>query len=256
VEKLAYYTVAECVVVTAVRDGMNLTPYEYIVCRQGLPSSESAPEVSGPRKSMLVVSEFIGCSPSLSGAIRVNPWNIEATAESLNEAISMSEREKQLRHEKHYRYVSTHDVAYWSRSFIQDLERACKDHFRKPCWGIGLGFGFRVVALDPNFAKLSFDSILMSYGRSKSRAIFLDYDGTLVPQASINQRPSEELVSIINTLCSDRNNIVFIVSGRSKSSLASMFSSCPMLGIAAEHGYFVRYIFFITMNLHFVSAMQ
>ncbi|KAM0862280.1 hypothetical protein ACQ4PT_045346 [Festuca glaucescens] len=220
---------------------MNLTPYEYIVCRQGLPSSESAPEVSGPRKSMLVVSEFIGCSPSLSGAIRVNPWNTEATAESLNEAISMSEREKQLRHEKHYRYVSTHDVAYWSRSFIQDLERACKDHFRKPCWGIGLGFGFRVVALDPNFAKLSFDSILMSYGRSKSRAIFLDYDGTLVPQASINQRPSEELVSIINTLCSDRNNIVFIVSGRSKASLASMFSSCPMLGIAAEHGYFLRW---------------
>jgi trehalose 6-phosphate synthase/phosphatase len=242
--KLAYYTVAECVVVTAVRDGMNLTPYEYIVCRQGLPSSESAPEVSGPRKSMLVVSEFIGCSPSLSGAIRVNPWNTEATAESLNEAISMSEREKQLRHEKHYRYVSTHDVAYWSRSFIQDLERACKDHFRKPCWGIGLGFGFRVVALDPNFAKLSFDSILMSYGRSKSRAIFLDYDGTLVPQASINQRPSEELVSIINTLCSDRNNIVFIVSGRSKASLASMFSSCPTLGIAAEHGYFLRYNFF------------
>ncbi|KAK1699198.1 hypothetical protein QYE76_015895 [Lolium multiflorum] len=241
VVKLAYYTVAECVVVTAVRDGMNLTPYEYIVCRQGLPSSESAPEVSGPRKSMLVVSEFIGCSPSLSGAIRVNPWNTEATAESLNEAISMSEREKQLRHEKHYRYVSTHDVAYWSRSFIQDLERACKDHFRKPCWGIGLGFGFRVVALDPNFAKLSFDSILMSYGRSKSRAIFLDYDGTLVPQASINQRPSEELVSIINTLCSDRNNIVFIVSGRSKASLASMFSSCPMLGIAAEHGYFLRW---------------
>lgn len=241
VEKLAYYTVAECVVVTAVRDGMNLTPYEYIVCRQGIPGSESAPEVSGPSKSMLVVSEFIGCSPSLSGAIRVNPWNIEATAEALNEAISMSEHEKQLRHEKHYRYVSTHDVAYWSRSFIQDLERACKDHFRKPCWGIGLGFGFRVVALDPNFAKLNFDSIIMSYGRSKSRAIFLDYDGTLVPQASINQKPSEELVNIINTLCSDRNNIVFIVSGRSRDSLGSMFSSCPMLGIAAEHGYFLRW---------------
>ncbi|KAI5019478.1 hypothetical protein ZWY2020_044366 [Hordeum vulgare] len=241
VEKLAYYTVAECVVVTAVRDGMNLTPYEYIVCRQGIPSSESAPEVSRSRKSMLVVSEFIGCSPSLSGAIRINPWNVESTAESLNEAISMSEREKELRHEKHYRYVSTHDVAYWSRSFIQDLERACKDHFRKPCWGIGLGFGFRVVALDPNFSKLSFDSIIMSYGRSKSRAIFLDYDGTLVPQTSLCQKPSEELVTIINTLCSDKNNIVFIVSGRSKDSLGSMFSSCPILGIAAEHGYFLRW---------------
>ncbi|KAL5202968.1 hypothetical protein ABZP36_013920 [Zizania latifolia] len=241
VERLAYYTVAECVVVTAVRDGMNLTPYEYIVCREGIPGSEFAPEVSGPKKSMLVVSEFIGCSPSLSGAIRVNPWNIEATAEALNEAISMSEREKQLRHEKHYRYVSTHDVAYWSKSFVQDLERACKDHFRKPCWGIGLGFGFRVVALDPHFTKLNLDSIIMSYERSKSRAIFLDYDGTLVPQSSINKNPSKDLVKIINTLCSDRNNTVFIVSGRGKDSLDKKLTSCPKLGIAAEHGYFLRW---------------
>ena len=29
---------------------------------------------------MLVVAEFVGCSPSLSGAIRVNPWSIEAVS--------------------------------------------------------------------------------------------------------------------------------------------------------------------------------
>ncbi|VAH79691.1 unnamed protein product [Triticum turgidum subsp. durum] len=241
VEKSAYYTIAECVVVTAVRDGMNLTPYEYIVCRQGTPRSESSSEVTGPKKSMLVVSEFIGCSPSLSGAIRVNPWNVEATAEAMNEAISLSDQEKQLRHEKHYRYVSTHDVAYWSKSFIQDLERACKDHFRRTCWGIGLGFGFRVVALDPHFTKLNMDSIVMAYERSESRAIFLDYDGTLVPQTSINKTPSSEVLRIINTLCSDKRNIVFIVSGRGRDKLGEWFSSCPKLGIAAEHGYFLRW---------------
>ena len=241
VEKSAYYTIAECVVVTAVRDGMNLTPYEYIVCRQGTPRLESSSEVTGPKKSMLVVSEFIGCSPSLSGAIRVNPWNVEATAEAMNEAISMSDQEKQLRHEKHYRYVSTHDVAYWSKSFIQDLERACKDHFRRTCWGIGLGFGFRVVALDPHFTKLNMDSIVMAYERSESRAIFLDYDGTLVPQTSINKTPSSEVLRIINTLCSDERNIVFIVSGRGRDKLGEWFSSCPKLGIAAEHGYFLRW---------------
>jgi trehalose 6-phosphate synthase/phosphatase len=240
VEKIAYYTIAECVVVTAVRDGMNLTPYEYIVCRQGAPESESTPEVGGPKKSMLVVSEFIGCSPSLSGAIRVNPWNIEATAEAMNEAISMPEQEKRLRHEKHYRYVNSHDVAYWSRSFIQDLERACKDHFRRTCWGIGLGFGFRVVALDPHFTKLNLDSIVNAYETSESRAIFLDYDGTLIPQTSINKAPSAEVLRIINTLCSDRRNIVFLVSGREKDKLGEWFSSCPKLGIAAEHGYFLR----------------
>ncbi|KAJ0986367.1 hypothetical protein J5N97_004723 [Dioscorea zingiberensis] len=240
-ERIAYYTIAECVVVTAVRDGMNLIPYEYIVCRQGISDSESGQDSGSPKKSMLVVSEFIGCSPSLSGAIRINPWNTESTAEAMNEAISMSEAEKQLRHEKHYRYVSTHDVAYWSRSFMQDIERSCKDHFRRRCWGIGLGFGFRVVALDPNFQKLNVDVIASAYQKAKSRAILLDYDGTVMPQTSINKTPSAEVISIINKLCADSKNVVFIVSGRGRDSLGKWFSPCKKLGIAAEHGYFMRW---------------
>ncbi|CAK9321126.1 unnamed protein product [Citrullus colocynthis] len=240
-ERAAYYTVAECVVVTAVRDGMNLTPYEYVVCRQGTSGSDYSTETNGPQKSMLVISEFMGCSPSLSGAIRVNPWNIEATAEALNEAISMADAEKQLRHEKHYKYVSTHDVAYWSRSFFQDMERTCKDHFRRRCWGIGLGFGFRVVALDPNFRKLSIDAIVAAYSRSKRRAILLDYDGTVMPQTSIDKTPSRQVISIIDSLCDDVRNTVFVVSGRGRESLGNWFSSCDKLGIAAEHGYFMRW---------------
>ncbi|KAB5534171.1 hypothetical protein DKX38_017282 [Salix brachista] len=240
-ERSAYFTIAECVVVAAVRDGMNLTPYEYIVCRQGVSGSESSSESSDPKKSMLVISEFIGCSPSLSGAIRVNPWNIEATAEAMNEAISMADSEKQLRHEKHYRYVSTHDVAYWSRSFYQDMERTCKDHFRRRCWGIGLSFGFRVVALDPNFKKLNIDQIESAYIKSKNRAILLDYDGTVMPQTTINKTPNQEVISIINTLCSDVKNTVFVVSGRGRDSLGTWFAPCQKLGIAAEHGYFMRW---------------
>ncbi|CAI9280014.1 unnamed protein product [Lactuca saligna] len=239
-ERVAYYSIVECVVVTAVRDGMNLTPYEYIVCREGIPNSNSDFD-SGPKKSMLVVSEFVGCSPSLSGAIRINPWNVEATAEAMNEAISMGEPEKQMRHEKHYRYVSTHDVAYWSRSFLQDMERSCADHFRKRCWGIGLGFGFRVVSLDPNFRKLSIDDIVSDYLKAKRRAILLDYDGTVMPQNSIIKTPSREVISLLNRLSSDLNNTVFIVSGRGRESLSKAFSPCRKLGIAAEHGYFIRW---------------
>ncbi|XP_060201246.1 probable alpha,alpha-trehalose-phosphate synthase [UDP-forming] 7 [Lycium barbarum] len=240
-ERMAYYSIAECVVVTAVRDGMNLTPYEYIACRQGMSGLEADSDADGPKKSMLVVSEFIGCSPSLSGAIRVNPWNVEATAEAMNEAISMAEPEKQLRHEKHYRYVSTHDVGYWARSFLQDMERTCIDHFRKRTYGIGLGFGFRVVALDPNFRKLSIDDIESAYIKSKSRAIFLDYDGTMMPQNSIIKSPSAEVISILNRICADQNNAVFIVSGRGRDSLDKWFSPCKKLGLAAEHGYFLRW---------------
>ena len=241
-EKSAYYAVAECCIVNAVRDGMNLVPYKYIVCRQGTPCMDKAlgMKTDAPRTSMLVVSEFVGCSPSLSGAIRVNPWDIDAVADALNSALTMRDSEKQLRHEKHYRYVSSHDVAYWARSFVQDLERACQDHYNKRCWGIGLGLGFRVVSLSPNFKKLAIDHIVSAYKRTNRRAIFLDYDGTVVSQASIMKSPSPEVISILNALCNDPKNTVYIVSGRGRSSLSEWFAPCESLGIAAEHGYFLR----------------
>lgn len=242
-EKSAYYAVAECCLVNAVRDGMNLVPYKYIVCRQGTPSLDKALSIAAdcPRTSTLVVSEFVGCSPSLSGAIRVNPWDIDAVSEALNSALAMPEPEKQLRHEKHYRYVSSHDVAYWARSFMQDLDRACKDHYNKRCWGFGLGLSFRVVSLSPNFRKLSIEYMVSIYKRTTRRVIFLDYDGTVVPQTSINKSPSSVVISVLNALCSDPKNTVFIVSGRGRNSLGKWLAPCENMGIAAEHGYFLRW---------------
>ncbi|KAK4758271.1 hypothetical protein SAY87_019572 [Trapa incisa] len=241
-ERIAYYVIAECCLVTAVRDGMNLIPYEYVISRQG---NEKLDEIMGLspsdlKRSMLVVSEFIGCSPSLSGAIRVNPWNIDAVTEAMDSALMISKMEKQLRHEKHYKYMSTHDVAYWARSFLQDLERACMDHVRRRLWGIGFGLGFRVIALDPNFRKLSIEHIVSAYKRTKSRAILLDYDGTMILSNSISTTPSPETVAILNSLCRDPKNAVFLVSGKDRHTLTRWFSSCNKLGIAAEHGYFVR----------------
>ncbi|KAF7838078.1 putative alpha,alpha-trehalose-phosphate synthase [UDP-forming] 11 [Senna tora] len=244
-EKAAYYAISECCVVNAVRDGMNLVPYEYTVCRQGSPVLDKAlgnlDDSVSPKNSMIIVSEFIGCSPSLSGAIRVNPWNIDDVSEAMNLAITMPEAEKHLRHEKHYKYISSHDVAYWARSFDQDLERACREHYLKRCWGVGLGLGFRVVALDPTFRKLSVENIVSAYRNTHSRLILLDYDGTMLPQASINKTPTDEVISVLNFLCSDPKNTVFIVSGRDKSCLSKWFSTCDKLGLSAEHGYFTRW---------------
>lgn len=241
-EKSAYYALAECCIVNAVRDGMNLVPYKYTVCRQGTPSMDKSLGVSddSPRTSTLVLSEFIGCSPSLSGAIRVNPWDVDAVADSIYSAITMSDFEKQLRHKKHFHYISTHDVAYWARSFSQDLGRASRDHYSKRCWGVGWGLGFRLVALSPNFRRLSIEQTVNAYRRSSKRAIFLDYDGTLVPESSIVKDPSAEVISALKSLCSDPNNTIFIISGRGKVSLSEWLAPCENLGIAAEHGYFTR----------------
>ena len=104
--------------------------------------------------------------------------------------------------------------------------------------------GFRIVALDPTFRKLSVDHIASAYRDTHSRLILLDYDGTMMPQATINKTPSREVIAVLNYLCSDPENMVFIVSGRDKDCLGKWFSPCEKLGLSAEHGYFTRYIGF------------
>ncbi|KAG8087509.1 hypothetical protein GUJ93_ZPchr0010g9373 [Zizania palustris] len=238
-EKVAFYTSADICIVNAVRDGLNRIPYFYTVCRQEGPVPNAS--AGKPRQSAIIVSEFVGCSPSLSGAIRVNPWNVDDVAEAMNAALKMSDSEQQLRQEKHYRYVSTHDVVYWAHSFDQDLQKACKDNSSLVTVNFGFGMGFRVIALGPSFKKLSPELINPAYRQTGNRLILLDYDGTVMPQGLINKAPSEEVIRTLNALCSDPGNTVFIVSGRGKDELAEWFAPCERLGISAEHGYFTRW---------------
>nr|GEW03867.1 DEAD-box ATP-dependent RNA helicase 53, mitochondrial-like [Tanacetum cinerariifolium] len=64
-DKVAYYAISECVVVNAVRDGMNLMPYKYTVSRQSSPELNKALAVGETEggKSLIIVSEFIGALP-------------------------------------------------------------------------------------------------------------------------------------------------------------------------------------------------
>ena len=59
----ALYLAADAALVSTVFDGLNLFPYEFTASQR--PDDPAA----------LVISEFMGCSRSLSGAIRVNPWS-------------------------------------------------------------------------------------------------------------------------------------------------------------------------------------
>ena len=67
---------------------------------------------------MLVLSEFVGCSPSVSGAIRVNPWSIDSVADGIYSAIKMPAADRHLRHDKHWRYVSQHTAKFWAQVFL------------------------------------------------------------------------------------------------------------------------------------------
>lgn len=281
-ERVALYSIADVAVVTATRDGMNLMPYEYIVCRQGptpdnmecdqkdvkgkskgssnslgtsygptdgyskvkvVQSTDSLDQAVSAKSSMLVVSEFVGCSPSLSGALRVNPWSIEAVRDAIYTAIRLPLTERLIRHEKHWRYVGSHTVQFWAKSFVSDLQKFTSNHSKLQCFDLGLGLNnFKMVALTSNFRKLRTEAVLKSYAKASRRAFLLDHDGTLVGQSSISSQPGEHVLNTLRALCEDESNVVFIMSGRAREELSEWFAPVgPKLGLAAEHGFYMRY---------------
>ena len=241
-ERIALYSVAHIAVVTATRDGMNLAPYEYITCRQG-PNDEEQGTADGfalPRQSALIISEFTGCSPSLSGALRVNPWHVEDIADTMYKALSMSGHEHEARHEKHWRYVSEHHVGFWAQSCLAELQRVTEKAQSNKCYGLGFGLNFRVVHLSSTFRKLDTSAVVADYLKSSRRKIVVDYDGTLVQLASFAQPPTAHLLALLTTLVGDDANEVCIVSGRERKTLEKWFGNIPGLCMVAEHGYWFR----------------
>ena len=285
-ERIALYSIADVAVVTATRDGMNLMPYEYIVCRQGpfldgqgsgaaagaagLPSLDAAagddgaaamdtttttttttippgtdaslPKPLRKQASMLVVSEFVGCSPSLSGAIRVNPWSVDSVRDAIYAAIRSTQADRLIRHEKHWKYVSSHTVKFWAKSYVADLQRFTKDHSKLQCFDLGFALDtFRMVALTSDFRELQADEVIKAYAASQQQRVFLlDHDGTLVPQSSITSKPGEDVMRVLRELTADPANQVYIISGRARDELQEWFAGVQRLGLAAEHGFYVR----------------
>lgn len=84
-EYYALLSTADAAVITANRDGMNTTSLEYVICQE---------HQHGP----LILSELTGTAGSLSSSLMVNPWDYAGVAKAMNEALLMSEEEKQSRH--------------------------------------------------------------------------------------------------------------------------------------------------------------
>lgn len=112
----AYYVMADVALVTPLRDGMNLVAKEYVACH---------PEEGG----VLVLSEFAGAAEELSGAVRVNPYDSEAVADALHQALSMGAEERRRRMAAMKRHLREYDVERWARGLLGALEERPR---RKP----------------------------------------------------------------------------------------------------------------------------
>ena len=107
-EMAALYLAADVMLVTALRDGMNLVAKEYVAARSD-------------DQGALVLSEFTGAADELTGAVLVNPHDIDGMKDAITYAVHMDPRESRKRMRRLRRRVLGHDVNAWSQEFLAVL---------------------------------------------------------------------------------------------------------------------------------------
>ncbi|TKA25030.1 hypothetical protein B0A49_13896, partial [Cryomyces minteri] len=92
---------ADVLMITSLREGMNLTSHEFIFCQDGKDSDKK----HGP----LILSEFTGSASVLGGhELSVNPWDYQKCAEAIKIALEMGDQEKERRYNKLREVVMHH----------------------------------------------------------------------------------------------------------------------------------------------------
>jgi trehalose 6-phosphate synthase/phosphatase len=211
-EYFALLRIADVGLITSVRDGMNTTSLEYVVCQK---------ENRGP----LILSEFSGTAGSLRDAIHINPWNLGGVADAIKEALEMSPKDRDRAQRKLYEQVITHPVSQWCNSFLKRLLT-------------------NLASNNQNVLTPALDRHVLSpqYLKAKRRLFLFDYDGTLTPivkdpAAAI---PSDKVLRTVKSLAQNPKNAVWIISGRDQQFLDDWMGHIPELGLSAEHGCFIR----------------
>ena len=107
-ELIAFFVAADVMLVTPLRDGMNLVAKEYVACRSDLGGA-------------LVLSEFTGAAAELRQAYLTNPHHLNGVKDAIEAALVQSPEDGRSRMRAMRRQVLAHDVDRWARSFLDAL---------------------------------------------------------------------------------------------------------------------------------------
>ncbi len=107
-ELVTYYVAADVMLVTPLRDGMNLVAKEYVACRTH-------------NDGVLILSEFAGAAEQLRSALLVNPHDVDQVASTLEAAVEMDPAEIQRRMLSLKRTVKRADVYRWATACLDPL---------------------------------------------------------------------------------------------------------------------------------------
>lgn len=212
-EIAALYNMADVCLVTPMRDGMNLVSKEYIASRND-------------ETGVLILSEMAGAANELIDALIVNPNNIHDIRNALLFALNMPIPEMKRRMKAMRDIVFKFNVQHWATLFMNRLEEIKTVQSTTKARLVGANIEAHIIS---------------QYKHAASRLLLLDYDGTLVGfQDDIDKAsPDEELYQLLDTLETDINNHLVIISGRKHSTLEQWFHSKPY-SLIAEHGVWTK----------------
>ncbi|MDP9221375.1 MAG: trehalose-6-phosphate synthase [Actinomycetota bacterium] len=107
-EMAALYLAGDVLLVTPLRDGMNLVAKEYVACRHN-------------DGGALVLSEFTGAAEDLRQAFLCNPHDISGLKAAILAALRADPRDARRRMRAMRRQVFRHDVQRWARDYLEAL---------------------------------------------------------------------------------------------------------------------------------------
>jgi trehalose 6-phosphate synthase/phosphatase len=212
-EIVALYCACDVALITPLRDGMNLVAKEFVASR-------------ADRTGVLILSEMAGAAKEMAEALIINPFHSEDFARTLAQALTMPVQEQVRRNQVLQDRLSRYDVNRWADEFVHSMLASQKTEAAR-----------RARMLTGKVQA----TLIHQYRLSESRALLLDYDGTLVPFADTPESavPDADLIHLLSALAADPANDLVIVSGRSRSDLEEWFGTLP-IGLIAEHGMWVR----------------
>ncbi len=244
IDRLAYLLLGDCLIDTALRDGINRVPMEFVMAHAT--RREDNPGV-------VVLSEFSPCIRVLRGALRVNPWKVREVGEVLRQVIIFSRKERVALHIKDRDFIRNHSTGLWANEVlccIKSVHKRTLEHRTTASVGLGMHVA---VGMDLGMRQLDNAVVMRAYRASKRRLIVVDYAGTLLDEeknpsssevfagSSLVSKPSQILLLTLSRLCNDPSNIVFVVTGRERAALMDGFGEICGLGLAAEHGLFFKW---------------
>ena len=106
--RLALWRAADVYVNTAISQGLNLHPQEYLLSR-------------AQQGGVVIVSEFASAHEFLNGALSVNPWDIDSIASQLEKALEMGESEVRLRQSRDLDSIQKREKKVWTSLMLQNL---------------------------------------------------------------------------------------------------------------------------------------